>query len=77
MENTVVNENIKQIGEIIGQLPPESQTEVINFAKSLLEEKGSKPERKPRLKWVGALKHLRDEYTSLELEKKALELRGD
>ncbi len=31
--------------------------------------------KKPKFSWVGGLKELRDQYTSVELQKKALEWR--
>ena len=38
-------------------------------------KKDSKRKRKPKLDWIGGLKEFRDQYTALELEKKALEWR--
>jgi hypothetical protein len=43
----------------------------------LLEKQEKKSGRKLRQDWAGALKEYRDQYTSLELQKKALEWRGD
>lgn len=65
------------LNEIINQLPPQLQEEVKEFAEFLLEKRGKKPGRKLRQDWAGALKDYRDQYTSLELQKKALEWRGD
>ena len=63
------------IVEKIRQLPPELQEEVIGFIDSLLIQKSSKREKKPNLEWIGGLKAYRDQFTALELEKKALDWR--
>ena len=38
-------------------------------------EKVSKRKKKPKLDWIDGLKEYRDQYTALELQKKALEWR--
>ncbi len=63
--------------ELIEQLPPDLQEEVKDFVEFLLEKRTEKRGRKLHQDWVGALKDYRDQYTSLELQKKALEWRGD
>jgi hypothetical protein len=68
---------IEDIAEIIARLPPEVRQEVIDFAHFLLEKRLAKHGRKLRQDWAGALSEYRDQYTSLELQKKALEWRGD
>lgn len=65
------------IEEIMRELPPELQKEVEDFARFLLEKHKRKYGRKLRQNWAGALREFRDQYTSLELQKKALEWRGD
>ena len=65
------------IDEIMRELPPELQQEVVDFAYFLLEKRKQKYGRKLRQDWAGALKEYRSRYTSLELQKKALEWRGD
>jgi hypothetical protein len=66
-----------RIDEIMRELPPEVQQEVVDFAHFLLEKRKQKYGRKLRQDWAGALKEYRTQYTSLELQKKALECRGD
>jgi len=68
---------MKNIEEIIKELPPELRHEVEDFVQSLLARQKRKTGVKLRLDWVGALRDFRDQYTSLELQKKALEWRGD
>ena len=62
---------------MIKELPPELQQEVQDFVESLLKDKGIKKQKKLRLTWAGALREYRDQYTSLELQKKALQWWGD
>jgi len=68
---------MQTLKDLIDQLPPELQQEVQDFVEFLLERKVRKRGRKLRQDWAGALREYRDQYTSLELQKKALEWRGD
>ena len=63
MESTII--------EKIRELPPDLQEEVIHFIDFLRTKKSSKQKKKPNLEWVGGLKAYRDQYTALELQKKA------
>jgi len=59
----------------IEALPPESKLEVERFVDSLrwmldVEEKTM------QLKWVGALEHLKDQYTSVDLQHESLKWWG-
>ncbi|MFA4936273.1 MAG: DUF2281 domain-containing protein [Candidatus Methanoperedens sp.] len=65
-----------QIEQQIKQLPIELRHEVEDFVEFLIQKR-SKPVKKLRQDWAGALKDYRHQYTSLELQKKALEWRGD
>ncbi len=65
------------IEQLMKELPPDLQQEVEDFARFLLERKARKAGRKLRQNWAGALSDYRDQYTSLELQKKALEWWGD
>jgi hypothetical protein len=56
------------VKEIIDQLPPDIQEVVKNFAEFLLEKRRKRTRGKPSFDWAGALKDLRDEFTSVELE---------
>lgn len=68
---------MKSIEELIKELSPELRREVGDFVESLLNKRARKNGRKLRQDWAGALRDYRDKYTSLELQKKALEWRGD
>ena len=67
----------KALKELIKELPPDLHGEVRDFVEFLLERRGRKNGRMLRQDWAGALRNYRDQYTSLELQKKALEWRGD
>jgi len=67
---------MKKIDELIEQLPPELQDEVFNFAQLLLKVKAQPKQKKLRMSWAGGLKEFRDEFTSMELQKKSLEWWG-
>jgi len=68
---------MENIADLIKQLPPDLQQEVEDFVEFLTNKRARKTGRKLRQDWAGALKEYRDQYTSLELQKKALEWRGD
>ena len=68
---------MKKIEEMVRGLPPELRQEVEDFIEFLLERRSRKPPKKLRQDWAGALEEFREKYTSLELQKKALEWRED
>lgn len=73
----VGGETVKSLEERIRELPADLQQEVADFVEFLLEKRARKRGRKLRQDWAGALSDYRDQYTSLELQKKAMEWRGD
>ena len=66
---------------VVRELPPELQAEVFDFAQFLLNTKTkSKPHNtrhKPTFRWAGALKELREKYTSVELQHEVSRWRTD
>lgn len=64
-----------KIEEMVKNLPPDLYQEVEDFIEFLINKRMQKPAGKLRQDWVGTLKDYRDKYTSLELQKKALEWR--
>jgi hypothetical protein len=58
------------------ELPPELQAEVNEFAKFRLEKKLPQEGRPLSQDWAGALWGYRGRYTSLDLQKQALEWRS-
>ncbi len=69
----------KPMGSIedkIKMLPPELQREVEDFVESLIESQEQRSKRELRLNWRGALRDLRDQYTSVELQHETLKQWG-
>jgi len=68
---------MKSLEELMKELPPHLQEEVRDFAQFLVDTK-VRPKRKYlRRDWAGGLREYRDQFTSLQLQKKALDWRGD
>lgn len=68
---------MKMIDDVFSKLPPELQQEVLDFAHFLLEKRTRKAGRTLRQGWAGALSNYKDQYTSLDLQKKSSEWRDD
>ena len=66
-----------RLEEMVAKLPPELQQEVEDFVQFMIEKRARKAGKKLRQDWAGALKEYCDQYTALELQKRALEWRGD
>lgn len=67
---------MSEIEEMAKKLPPDLRIQVLNFMEFLLQQK-KKRRTTMRQDWAGALRDVKSEYTSLDLQKKALEWRGD
>ncbi len=67
----------KSLVELVQELPPDLQAEVRDFVEFLLLKRGRKPAAKLCQDWAGTLRDVREQYTSLELQHKALDWRGD
>ncbi|MFQ5638099.1 MAG: DUF2281 domain-containing protein [bacterium] len=68
---------MKSLDQVIKELPSDLRKEVYDFADYLLTTKVKRKQKKLRMSWAGGLREFRDQYTSLELQKKALEWWGD
>ena len=68
-------QSMQTLKELIEKLPPELQEEVRDFVEFLLERRARRPKRKPKFDWAGALRDLRDRYSSVELQHKIAEWR--
>jgi len=66
---------MQTLKELVEQLPSDVQQEVRDFVEFLLEKRGKKPKGKPKFDWAGALKDLRDQYTSVQLQHQIAEWR--
>ncbi|NJN66576.1 MAG: DUF2281 domain-containing protein [Chloroflexaceae bacterium] len=65
----------KSFEELVQELPPEAQIQARHFVEGLLAKHRLKSGRKLRQDWAGTLQEYRHQYTSLELQRKALEWR--
>ena len=63
--------------KLIRELPDELQVEVADFARFLKESKARPKRTKFRLDWAGAGCRLKDRFTSVELQHKALDWWSD
>ena len=68
---------VRSIDDMVSELPSELRKEVMDFVEFLIEKRARKRGRKLRQDWAGALKEHREQYSALDLQKKALEWRGD
>jgi len=62
--------------EMLRLLPPALQTEVRDFVAFLLEHRVKRQVRPMKFQWEGALKDLRGQYTSVQLQHRIADLRG-
>jgi hypothetical protein len=67
----------RPLQELVQELPPDMHAEVHDFVEFLLAKRGHREKRTLRQDWAGALSDYRQQYTSLELQQKALTWRGD
>lgn len=72
-----MKEYAKPINEMLDELSPERQAEVRDFVEFLLAKQRSRPRRKPRFGWAGALRDLRDDFTSVDLQHEVTRQRGE
>jgi hypothetical protein len=68
---------IRPLDQLLKDLPQESQAEVRDFVESLIEKRKRQSSGRLRQTWAGALGDYREQFTSLELQKKSLDWRGD
>jgi hypothetical protein len=68
---------MKPLVELVQEFPPDVQAEVRDFIEFLLVKRARKPQRILRQDWAASLRDVRDQYTSLELQRKALDWRDD
>ena len=65
---------MKTIEERIRELPPDLQEEVVDFIE-FLAQREKKRKGIMRQDWAGGLANYRNQYTSIQLQKKSLEWR--
>jgi hypothetical protein len=62
---------METIDQKFQKLPLNLQQEALDFIDFLFAKKAAVKHKKPRLSWFGGLKEFRDQFTALELQKKA------
>jgi mRNA-degrading endonuclease RelE of RelBE toxin-antitoxin system len=67
----------KPLEDLVRDLPPDSRQKVRQFVETLLENTRDRAKKRLKQNWAGALSDYREEYTSLQLQQKSLEWRGD
>ncbi len=67
---------MSEIEEMAKKLSPDLRIQVKNFMQFLIEQKKQNRRTTLRQDWAGALRDVKNEYTSPGLQKKALEWRG-
>jgi len=77
MRETTTDVGVNSLIEMIVSLPPELQQEVREFVTALVETRVRPRQKYLQLTWAGGLREFRDRFTSLELQRKALEWWGD
>lgn len=77
MRRNAVSMITKPLLELVQELPPDMQAEVRDFVEFLLARRRHGAGKTLRQDWAGTLREHRQEYTSLELQRRALSWRGD
>lgn len=67
----------KSLDHLIKELPEDSQVQVREFVESLIETRRRQANGHLRQSWAGALEAYRDRFTSLQLQERSLDWRGD
>lgn len=61
------------LDDVLEDLPPELRAEVEDFARFLREHRNPPRQGEIGFSWAGALRELRDEYTSTELAERSVD----
>jgi len=72
-----VHTTAKSLEELVQELPPDMVAEVRDFIEFLLSKRERRAGGALRQDWAGALRDYREQYTSVELQHRALDWRGD
>lgn len=65
--------DVDRIEEILRELPPELRAEVEDFARFLNERRSTPQTGTIEFSWAGALRDLREDYTSTELAETSMD----
>ncbi len=72
-----MKEFARPLEEMVRELPVERQAEVRDFVEFLLAKQRARSRQTPQFDWAGALKEMRDEYTSVDLQHEITRLRSE
>ena len=69
--------SVKEINKKIKQVPPHLVPEIMDYIDFLINKYGKSPKKKKPFKfnWQGGLSEISKEYTSVELQHKAMDFR--
>ncbi|MGA2983573.1 MAG: DUF2281 domain-containing protein [Terriglobia bacterium] len=67
----------KTLEDLVREVPSEYRDQLRDYVESLLAGRRTKQASKPQFAWAGALKGLRDRYTSVELQHRIARWRID
>jgi len=73
--NSKKDQTVAKLEKVVKELPAVKRREVLDFAQALLAKQSKGKSRKFKLDWAGGLREFRDQFTSLELQKKGQEWR--
>ena len=65
----------EQITDKVRRLSEDKQLKVLSFVEAIAVDMREEPKRRLRLDWSGGLREYKDRYTSVELQKKAMDWR--
>ncbi len=72
-----MKEFARPLEEIVKGLPAERRAEVRDFVEFLLSKERTSQRQQPRFEWAGALKDMRDQYTSVDLQHEITRIRSE
>lgn len=68
---------METLESLVVKLPQELHREARTYIEFLLEKHRKRTKRRPRLDWASALRDLREQYTSVELQHRIVDWRHE
>lgn len=69
--------DVKPLDQLLKELPAGAQDKVRELVEALLAKREIESTRRLSQSWAGALQDYRNQFTSIELQQKSLDWRGD
>ena len=69
-------DTVRPLEELVKELPPDMLNEVRDFVEFLLTKRERRRGSPSRQDWAGALSEYRHQYTSVDLQHRAMDWRG-